>query len=99
MEEAYSFFYNYFKIFETSLNSNVSKWSCIDINNSIKWSINCEYFYQKLKNKPGFGNFLQDLQNILDQRKLISKKKENNIFENLLKNASTQIKIVNLLSN
>jgi len=94
IEEIYKFFFNYFKIFKTSIGSNVTKWTQLDVQNAFKWSINCEELSKRLTNKPYFDHFVEQLRIILDHWKLPIKFLEKSALKDLIQNASKHMRKV-----
>lgn len=90
-KEIYVFYYNYSKILNSSSGPNVTAWTISDVNNAIKWANNCEDLSAKLKKKPYFGHFLQELEKIFSYSKLSTEKCT---IEELILNATTHIKKV-----
>lgn len=62
LKEVYKFFFDYFKLFKSSISLNVSKWTLTDLSSAFKWSLQVEDLFAHLKNKSYFGQFLDDLE-------------------------------------
>ena len=95
IKDIYLFFKNYFKIYKSSQSSNVSKWTYSDVEEAIKWSICCQELSVKLKNKPQYDVFLQELRKIMERSKSPLEGNDTSIINDLITNATNHMKSVN----
>lgn len=62
LKEVYKFFFDFFKLFKSSISLNASKWTSVDLNNAIEWSSRVEELFVSLKKKSYFKLFIDDLE-------------------------------------